>query len=246
MADTAHLRKHYAQLATEELLSFELDDLAEEAQVILSAELDARRADPDEAHHFRKMAGSPFKLDTWPTDHPPLPKGPPYFWLKESATQAHHMGAEREETLAADLQSLRASCSALQLELPQGFLLFMNSPSLWKKFRSVNGGFFDLRRQPVRCPTTHGYLIPFISDQQYCHFYLMHLTPGKRPYEIVWADATYTDALYATPELFAINHEHDFDASDIHLCNVDFEAFMWNHYHDHEKRFAFTPFQAVD
>lgn len=238
MTDPVYLKEHYARLATEELLRLKLDDLVAEAQAVLQTELDTWRGDPDEAEHFRQTVRSRFKTDMCQAGDPPLPKGPPFFWVEAWPAHQHHMGEKKGGTLTANLQSLHVSCSLLQLELPQGFVIFMRSPPLWTKFRSVNDGFFDLGRPPVKCPTTDGYLIPFISDQQYCHFYLLHLTPGRQEYEIVWADDAYTDALYADPEVFARDYARDFDASDIHLCSDDFEAFIWDHCNSHEEWLA--------
>lgn len=242
VTNTAYLKEHYARLTTEELLRFKLGELEEEAREVLHAELDARSRDPGEAEHFRQTAGSPFKTDVRQAGDPPLPKGPPFAWVEEWPAHEHHMGERKRSTLMADLRSLRASCFELQLELPQSFILFMSSPQLWAKFRSMNDGFFDLGRPPIKCPTTDGYLIPFISDQQYCHFYFLHLTPGRQKYEVVWADDAYTDALYAAPEVFARDYERDFDVSDIHLCSDDFEAFIWNHCNSHEEWLASPQF----
>ncbi|MGN8084261.1 hypothetical protein [Variovorax sp. 22077] len=112
------------------------------------------------------------------------------------------MGLQRASAMPSDLARLETACARLELVLPSDFLLFMQTAQMWGKFRSVNGGYFDIRKDPARCPISDGFLVPFISDQQYCHFYFLHIAPGRSNHEIVWADDLYLGALYATSEEF--------------------------------------------
>lgn len=166
------------------------------------------------------------------------PAGQPFRWLDGKPAHDHHMGLEREEFLQAELIRLEQECNALGLSLPPAFVLFMGNPTLHKSFRSINAGFFDLRKPPVKCPLSDGYLIPFISDQQYCHFYFLHLLPDSDEYDILWADDLYCGALYASPQDFESDYKDEFDPRELYLCNTDFERFLRCHFAEHEAWFA--------
>jgi len=175
-----------------------------------------------------------FKLDYSELNNYPIPKGKPFSWLNTKATYKCHMGLEREFEIFGDLENLEKSCLELSLCLPSEFTMLMKSPNLWSKFRSMNSGFFDIREKPIKCPTSSGFLIPFISDQQYCHYYYLHISPNTEGYLILWADASYGDAIYASPEDFERDYKEDFDKNNIYLINDDFERFMYGHYEKHE------------
>ena len=159
-------------------------------------------------------------------------------WLNHKPSHSNHMGLEGKEKINTDLALLESACAELEITLPVDFVTFMTSPNLWEKFRSTNAGFFDIGAKPVKCPVSDGYLIPFISDQQYCHFYFLHVVSGKKEYEIVWADDLYYGAIYATPEECESAYATEFNQSNIYLCNVNFANFMRCHYEEHETWFV--------
>jgi len=186
---------------------------------------------------MRKGTTALFKLDFSQIGKGPALSGIPYGWLDEVPSHEHHMGLERNDEMQEDLEKLERACAEQGLTLPGEFRAFMRSPDLWRKFRSVNAGFFDLRNVPVKCPIGEGHLIPFIADQQYCHYHFLHLMPGQVEYEIVWAEDL-KQALYASPKVFQENYQRNFDKYDIYLCDNNFEHFMRGHYEDNEKWFA--------
>ena len=180
---------------------------------------------------------TPFKTGMRPNRRLSSTQGPPFSWLEGRPSHEIHMGLQRASAMPADLARLETACARLELVLPSDFLLFMQTAQMWGQFRSVNGGYFDIRKDPARCPISDGFLVPFISDQQYCHFYFLHIAPGRSNHEIVWADDLYLGALYATSEEFEREYRQEFDPSDIYLRDGDFENFMHCHLQDHEKWF---------
>lgn len=237
LTTVTHLMQHYARLATEQLLNLRPTDLPEDARQALQAELETRCLTSSEAKHLGLSERSRFKSDMSQLERTPPPPGPPFAWLDPKPSHHHHMGQRRESQFPAALRKLQEACASLQLNLPSSFLLLMESPALWQRFRSMNDGFFEVKRPPVKCPLSDGYLVPFISDQQYCHFYFLHLARDRPDHEVVWADDLYYHALYTDAETFEKEYKDESDASDIYLCNRDFERFMYCHFEDHEKWF---------
>lgn len=246
VTDIAHLRQHYERLETEELLCLQPQNLTEDAWQILQSEIEKRRMDPWEAKHFGAIGHDRFKTDMSQLGRKTPPPGQPFAWLKWKPSHDQHMGQRQGSVIPNDLRKLQESCTGLKLLLPSSFLLLMESPQLWTRFRSMNDGFFEVKKPPIRCPVSNGYLIPFISDQQYCHFYFLHLAPGRTEHEVVWADDHYHGALYADEKVFESDYRSQFDPTDIQLCNQDFERFMYCHLEDHEKFFESSQFLAGD
>ena len=148
------------------------------------------------------------------------------------------MGLELQEQIIEDLKNLRIACESLDLLLPNEFIILMSSPEKWKYFRSTNDGFFDLRTNPIKSPISNGFLVPFISDSQYTHFYYLHLTPNRNSYEVVWSDDICYVAMTVSLEEFEEEYKEEFNQENIFLCDDDFEHFMFCHLQNHEKWFS--------
>lgn len=155
-------------------------------------------------------------------------------WLKGLKNHHDNMGEELNDSLADQLSVLTVECEKIGVKLPPSFTIFFSSPELWRKFRSTNAGFFDLREKPAKSPITDGYLIPFITDQQYTHYHYLHIVPGEDEYQVVWTEDVYNGAIYATPDEFLEDYKEEFDKEDIYLLDNDFEHFLKCHYDIHE------------
>lgn len=179
-----------------------------------------------------------FKLDYCQIGEQAALSDTPFEWVTQKSSHREHMGLECGDRMMGDIHRLEGACAELGIVLPAEFRTFMMTPEFWCKFRSVNGGFFDLRESPVKSPVGGGYLIPFISDQQYCHFHFLHVFSGSKNYDVLWADDLYKGAVYASQEVFEEDYKDEFDKDDIYLCDNSFEHFLWCHYQSNEKWFV--------
>ncbi len=128
-------------------------------------------------------------------------------------------------------------CKKIGLCLPTSFRKFFKNEGYWAFFRSYNGGFFDFTKPPIKYPCSNGYLIRFICDSQYCHFYYLYLEKGSLDHKILWAEDDVDWGLYASKNELEQEAatEGEIDFSKVHLVDNDFEHFMWAHYKKHEK-----------
>ncbi len=163
-------------------------------------------------------------------------KRQPFVWLKKCPALDSGMATDKENNLA----KLQENCRLLNLKLPEAFIHFINSPELHEKIGAVAGEFVRLQDKPLYNPHTGGYMVCFITDNQYCWNIFLHLYPSCEEYTIVWTDDEYSYILETTPEERTndgCTKEYEQKIPEIlkqiHLLDNDFEQYIYSRHQEY-------------
>jgi hypothetical protein len=164
---------------------------------------------------------------------PPLPfemRGD-FAWLTTAPAHDQSIGDEKAADNIQALVHLRESAKRLDLQLPQAFTTFMETPALHTRIQSNTDCFLDLCPDLIRAPIGGGYLIRFLADSQGCIFSYLYLTADGSDHAVVSSPGFYGTEAEQWQDEPPDPHEIVFSAES-------FEAFMCRFWLENEIWFA--------
>ncbi|CAM3198226.1 hypothetical protein [Stackebrandtia soli] len=145
-------------------------------------------------------------------------------WL--AGQPAHEKWAIHGNALE-QLPALLEACARDGLRLPTAFIRFMESSALQDRVRSSTACFIFLDAAPVPS-AVGGRLLRFLSDQQGCLYWYLHIVEDGEDHSVVCS----TD-LYGTEEYSEVD-----DPEEIRFCGESFESFLCRYWLENEIWFA--------
>ena len=164
-----------------------------------------------------------------PEELPPIlvPLSGSFDWLRAAPEYARSIAPSPERTAAALDRLLTANPAGL----PQEFVEFFRSPSLWQRIRSCTDCYLNLDSAAVGIRDGSGTLIRFLSDSQGCKHWHLHLSPCGTRHSVV---ATYRFTGSECARLQdGLPHP-----KDITTCAGSFEEFAYRFWLENELWFA--------
>lgn len=148
-------------------------------------------------------------------------------WLVEAPEHTRSVAPNAEETTAILNQLLTANSTGL----PQDFIAFFRSPSLWRRIRSCTDCYLNLDSISVGIRDGSGSLLRFLSDSQGCKHWHLYISPCGKRHSVV---ATYRFTGSEETHLGnGLPHR-----KDITTCAESFEEFMYRFWLENEIWFA--------
>lgn len=138
---------------------------------------------------------------------------------------------EQSRSIAADLDQTRVALSLLLEKysgsLPTDFVLFFQSPSLWRRIGSWASTHLHLDSTAVSIYGGLGSLIRFMSDSQGCRHWHLYLSAcGKRQSVVVTHFYRGSESVHVSS-----GQPHP---KDITMCSAKFEEFMYRFWIENE------------
>ncbi len=164
-----------------------------------------------------------------PEEVPPIlvPLTGSFQWLRAAPKHSQSIAANPKRIAAALDRLLTASPTGL----PQEFVKFFRSPSLWLRIQSCTDCGLNLDSTAVGIRDGYGTLIRFLSDSQGCKTWHLHTSPCGTRHSVV-ATYRYTGSEYAhLPD--GLPHP-----KDITTCAGSFEEFVYRFWLENELWFA--------
>jgi hypothetical protein len=158
-------------------------------------------------------------------DLPPLPfelRGD-WNWLRASEPVKSSIANRRRRGNVRALRSLSDAVTRAGLSLPDSFTAFFSESILAERIRSATCCFLDLGDGGLAAPAfVPGFLVRFLTDQQYCLFWYLYLAPGG------------DHAVVSSPDFYGSPAEEDgFESGpasrqleDLSFAAESFEAFL--------------------
>jgi hypothetical protein len=152
-----------------------------------------------------------------------------FHWLRSAPSHDQSIAGNVPRTKQA-LQQLLVSNSA---GLPEEFIKFFRSPTLWRRIRSCTGCYLNLDSASTEIPGGLGRLVRFLSDSQDCKHWHLHIAPCETRHTVV---ATY---FYTGSELAYLPGGRGLPhPRDITTCAGSFEEFLYRFWLENEIKYA--------
>jgi len=170
-------------------------------------------------------------------DLPPILEKPDndFEWLKSQATKEHSLFKNcYPDGSKPDLSKLARIVSDARINLPESFIIFMNSIELQKRVRSCTDCYLDVADYAVRTKgSMAGYLIHFLSDSQWVGHWYIHVD-HRGNHSIVTSLNPYGFHL----EEESTSREIDMQEEEFWLCAPSFTEFIYRFWLENEIWFA--------
>ena len=187
--------------------------------------------------HAKRTTYSLFSYEALPPVG--LQLGDDFKWLEAESIKKGglDLGGDYDDDSKPELEKLSDLITQIDVQLPVAFTTFLKSMDLHKRIRSCTACYLEIADRPVRTlGTSKGFLIHFLSDQQWGVHWYLHVDYGGN-HCVVTSLRAYGFS-YPEDDVVCGKDEIELEHEDIYFCAPTFVEFIYRFWLENEIWYA--------